>query len=401
MSKLKYNGTQSIFKKISLVHPNIGNQTDLVDKPVEANAKNISLTKDLNHISMFWKQKNLIKKNEINPKLSYPDIKSELEKYNSGENVMTELPIVSETKYPLLSKHFRTLQERQIEESFKLIKTFHILNDHYLTNNIRYIAYNDFLNHSNVIYHGYHNKQAHNELRMLESYGKDIEMHLINPSSTIRIFEVLQQVVVTNQFQNKYSFFPKLSPDAGDLIVKDKFVKSYGVGELKSGSLSENNIIKLFTKMGPKYSHLTHMHVFIDGDKDFIEETLQDAKVEIPKNFELHFINTEEVFSDLYEIQHPTDIQFDLYYTQYMEIYEYIEHQKLLGNGKKPHKIFLDKIAKESNSLDSNQNIDLFKFYSHFLSRYDLKWVDTMSNVVNNSSSKLVSTDLDDVSDIN
>ena len=151
---------------------------------------------------------------------------------------------------------------------------------------------------------------------MLESYSDDIKMHLTNPSGTVRIFEFFQQVLVTNHFQGEYSFFPKLSPNEGDLIVRNNSLKSYAVGELKSGSLPQNGIIKLLTKMGPKYSHLNYLHVYLDGNKNFIEKTLKDADLKLPKNFQLHFINTEGVFSDLYQINHPTDIQFDFYYTQ-------------------------------------------------------------------------------------
>ena len=101
--------------------------------------------------------------------------------------------------------------------------------------------------------------------------------------------------------------------------------------------------------------------------------------------------------TELYEIKHSTDIQFDFYYSQYMQVYDYIENQKLLGNGKKPTKIFLDKMVKESNSLDNNQNINLMKFYSHFFSIYDLDWFDHINNIENT----LVDNNLEDISDMN
>lgn len=404
MSKFKHNLTQGTFERMALVHPNIQTPRDLIDSKVEQmdgiNLQNtIKLDENfrLGEISEYWKKKNpyLIEPNTMKS-CDYPDIKSELESYNSGESPMPQLPEISESMYTRLAQHFRTLPERKIEESFKLVKTFYILKNYYLTQNIMYVSYTDFLNHANIVYHGYHNKQTQTELKMLQSYGDDIKMHLVNPSGTVRIFEVFQQILVTNHFK-EYSYYPKLSPDAGDLIVKDNSLKSYGVGELKSGSLPQNSIIKLFTKMGPKYAELNHIHIYMDGDKNYIEQTIKDAKLEIPKNFQLRYINTEKVFSELYEVKHPMDIQFDYYYTQYMEVYDYIEHQILLGNGKKPYKIFFDKMAQESNSLDSNKKINLTKFYSHFSTRYDLDWLDSIKNV----DSKLIDTDLDDISDNN
>lgn len=85
-----------------------------------------------------------------------------------------------------------------------------------------------------------------------------------------------------------------------------------------------------------------------------------------------------------------------------MEIHDYIEHQKLIGNGKKPTKIFLDKLVRESNSLDNNQNINLIKFYSHFSSKYDLDWIDKITNDQSNTieSKDLKNNNLDDVNDV-
>ena len=218
-----------------------------------------SIATTLEDLSIYWSRIHSIQKEKLKSLKLYHDIECELKSYDDGTNTTSELPLVSNSQYPLLAKHFKTLPERQIEESFKLIKTFHILNNYYLINNITCVPYDHFFNHLNIIYHGYNNKQAQTELEMLESYGDDIKMHLTNPSGTVRIFEVFQQILVTNSFQGEYLFYPKLSPGAGDVIVKNNLFKSYGVGELKSGALPKNNIIKLFTKMIPQYSHLNHI----------------------------------------------------------------------------------------------------------------------------------------------
>lgn len=200
----------------------------------------------------------------------------------------------------------------------------------------------------------------------LISYNDLLLEYLFNESDQLTVSEFLQQIAVVNEHSIGLKYYVKTTKGTGDCYAQRNESNDYIEVELKSGDLETESLIKLLFKIQDNYLHLKEILFFIDGDKELILDIIDKNNIIIPKNIDLKFINTKEIFPDnnyKYYIPKSKDIAFK-------EIYKSLNRY---GFKKEIDRLFEQSVTKE--------NVDITKYENLLKENYSLEWVEICQEI--------------------
>ena len=193
----------------------------------------------------------------------------------------------------------------------------------------------------------------------LISYNDILLEYVFNESDQLTVSELLQLIAVVNKHSEGLKYYVKTIKGPGDCYAQRENSNDYIKVELKSGDLENQPLIKLLFKIQNNYLHLEKILFFIDGDKEIINNLMEQNKIQIPDNIELKYINTKEMFAD-HNYEYPV---FKSKNFAFNEIYTSLN--------KYSFKKEVEQLLEQSIIKD---DIDLAKYEDLLKENYSLQW---------------------------